>query len=87
MVALVGESELSPENQLLYRRAKKIKNFMTQNFYVAEEQTGRAGVFVPVADTIRGVVEILSGKYDQIPEHKMMYVGKAEEALKSTANG
>ncbi len=80
MVALVGESELSAENQLLYKRAKKIKNFMTQNFFVAEEQTGKKGVFVKLADTVAGVAAILDGKYDQMEEDKFLYIGKAEEA-------
>ncbi|OGC97566.1 hypothetical protein A3C34_03050 [Candidatus Amesbacteria bacterium RIFCSPHIGHO2_02_FULL_48_21] len=79
MVALVGEAELSPENQLLYKRAKKMRNFMTQNFFVAEEQTGKKGVMVPLTDTIRGVEDILEGKYDQVSESRFLYIGKAEE--------
>ena len=75
MVALVGESELSPENQLIYRRAKKIRNFMTQNFFTAEYQTGRKGVYVPQKETVDGVKQILAGKFDQIPEEKFMYIG------------
>jgi F-type H+-transporting ATPase subunit beta len=81
MVALVGESELSPENQLLYKRAKKIKNFMTQSFYVAEEQTGRKGEFVPLADTISAVAAILDGKVDQVSDEKLLYIGRIEEAV------
>jgi F-type H+/Na+-transporting ATPase subunit beta len=86
MVALVGESELSPGNQLLYRRAKKIKNFMTQSFFVAEEQTGRKGMFVPVKDTVAGVKAIMEGKVDQIPEDKFLYIGKLEDALAANKN-
>jgi F-type H+-transporting ATPase subunit beta len=82
MVALVGESELSPENQLLYKRVKKLRNFMTQSFFVAEEQTGRKGVFVALKDTVEGVAAILSGKYDHIPEERFMYIGVAAEAEK-----
>lgn len=81
MVALVGESELSPENQLVYKRAEKIKNFMTQSFFVAEEQTGRKGTFVPLADTIEGVAQILEGRVDQIPEEKLKYIGKLSEVI------
>lgn len=81
MVALVGESELSPENQLLYKRSKKIKNFMTQSFFVAEEQTGRKGSFVPLKSTLDGVKSILDGKLDQVSDNKLMYIGKIEEAL------
>ncbi len=87
MVALVGESELSPENQLLYRRAKKIKNFMTQNFFVAEEQTGKKGAFIPLKDTIAGVASILDGKLDQFSEDKFMYVGRVDEVVNGAGNG
>ena len=83
MVALVGESELSPENQLVYKRAEKIKNYMTQSFFTAEEQTGRIGEMVPLADTIAGVTAILDGKADQLPEEKFRYIGKIDEILKS----
>jgi F-type H+/Na+-transporting ATPase subunit beta len=79
MVALVGESELSPENQLLYKRAKKLKNFMTQNFFVAEDQSGRPGVYVQLADTVSGVAAIISGKYDQVPDEKFLFIGSVRE--------
>ena len=48
---------------------------MTQNFFVAETQTGRPGVFVPVKDTVAGVGAIVSGKYDHVPEDKFLYIG------------
>ena len=81
MVSLVGEAELSPENQLLYRRVKKLKNFMTQSFFVAEEQTGRAGKYVPVATTVQDTHDILTGKYDQVGEEKFLYIGSAKEIV------
>ncbi len=81
IVQLIGESELSQEDQAIYKRAKLIKNFMTQSFFVAETQTGRKGVYVPLETTIADVNDILAGKYDNIPEEKMLYVGSAKEAL------
>jgi F-type H+-transporting ATPase subunit beta len=86
MVALVGESELSPGNQLLYKRARKIKNFMTQSFFVVEEQTGRKGAYVPIKDTISGVKSIMDGNVDQVPEEKFLYIGKLEEAMAANQN-
>lgn len=80
MVALVGESELSPENQLLYRRAKKLKNFMTQAFFVAEEQSGRKGAYVALKDTVDGVDAIISGKFDQVPEDRFLFIGPVTDA-------
>jgi F-type H+-transporting ATPase subunit beta len=79
IVSLVGEAELSPEDQLIYNRAKKIRNFMTQRFFVAEGQKGEKGQFIPVEDTAKGVNGILVGKYDNIPEDNFLFVGTIEE--------
>ncbi|MFH1536277.1 MAG: F0F1 ATP synthase subunit beta [Patescibacteria group bacterium] len=79
IVSLVGESELSQSDQLIYRRAKKIRNFMTQNFFVTESQTGRKGNFVPLKTTIKDVKDIIEGKYDDISEDKFLYIGEAYE--------
>jgi F-type H+-transporting ATPase subunit beta len=79
IVTLVGESELSADNQLLYKRARKIKNFMTQAFYVAAIQTGRPGAFVPIIETVEDVANIMSGKYDSVSEEKFLYIGSARE--------
>jgi F-type H+-transporting ATPase subunit beta len=74
IVSLVGESELSEEDRIIYQRANKIKNYMTQSFFVAEKQTGRKGVYVPVQDTVNAVKEIIDGKYDDISEDKFMFI-------------
>lgn len=83
MVSLVGEAELSADNQLLYRRAKKIRNYLSQSFFVAENQTGRKGQFVPIKTTVTDVADILAGKHDQIPEDKFLYIGSVAELIKS----
>jgi len=75
IVSLVGESELSTEDQTRFRRAKKLKNYMTQNFFVAEAQKGKKGDFVPVKNTIADVQSILDGKHDATPEEKFLYIG------------
>jgi F-type H+-transporting ATPase subunit beta len=80
IVSLVGESELSKEDQIRYRRAKKLRNFMTQNFYVSDVQKGEEGVFVPIADTVRDVKSILDGKCDQIDEERFLYIGSLEKS-------
>lgn len=74
MVRLVGESELSAENQSLYKRSKKLRNYMTQNFFVAEARTGRKGQYVPIASVVSDVEEILAGRYGQIPDDKFLYI-------------
>lgn len=79
IVSLVGESELSPEDQILYTRAKKIKNFMTQRFFSAQSQKGGKGDFVPVKTTVTDVRAIIDGKFDAIPADKFLFVGSATE--------
>lgn len=79
IVSLVGEAELSNEDRIIYERAKRIKNFMTQNFFVAEDQTGRKGNFVSRKTTIEDVNDILTGKYDSVSDEKFLYVGSAKE--------
>ncbi len=64
MVALVGESELSAENRTIYRRAQMILNYMSQPFFVTENQTGNKGEYVPLEKTIEEVEKILKGKKD-----------------------
>lgn len=75
VVSLVGEAELSRQDQIIYRRAKKLRNFMTQNFFVTENQTGKAGVFVSLKTTLSDTQKIITGAFDELPEDKFMYIG------------
>jgi len=79
IVSLVGESELSKEDQITFRRARRIKNFMTQNFFVAEGQKGIKGAFVPLDVCLKDVNGIIMGKYDRIPEERFLYIGSIGE--------
>lgn len=79
IVTLVGEAELSDDDKQAFQRAKKIRNYMTQSFFVAEEQTGRAGCFVPLEKTIRDVKDIADGKYDNLTEDKFLFIGSCDE--------
>lgn len=85
VVALVGEAELSPDDLTLYLRAKKLRNFMTQSFFVAEGQTGKKGQYVPLKTTIEDVNKIITGAYDQVSEEKFLYIGSATETQNANA--
>lgn len=80
IVSIVGEAELSPDDQILYQRTKKIINYLTQPFFVTEAQTGRKGVFVPREITIQDIKLILSGRLDHVPVEKFLYIGSLKEA-------
>ncbi len=80
IVSIVGEAELSPEDQILYQRTKKIINYLTQPFFVTEAQTGRKGVFVQRETAIQDIRLILSGRLDQVPPEKFLYIGSLHDA-------
>lgn len=82
VVSLVGESELSPDDRVIYHRAKKIQNFMTQNLSVMEEQSGQTGQYIPLAVTVEDVRRIIAGDYDDVAEEKFLYIGSAKQIKK-----
>jgi F-type H+-transporting ATPase subunit beta len=75
IVAIVGETELSGADQLLYHRTKKVLSYFTQPLFSTETVTGLKGVSVPLTATIADIQSILKGKYDIVPAEKMMYIG------------
>jgi F-type H+-transporting ATPase subunit beta len=79
IVSLIGESELSMEDQVTYKRSKMLKNFMTQNFTVVETQTERKGQFVPVKQTVLDVRAILDGKIDKLVPEDLLYIGTLKD--------
>jgi F-type H+/Na+-transporting ATPase subunit beta len=81
IIAILGMDELSEEDKLTVARARKIERFLSQPFHVAEVFTGTKGVFVDVADTIRGFQGLCEGKYDHLPEAAFYMVGTIEGAV------
>ncbi|MCA9389949.1 F0F1 ATP synthase subunit beta [candidate division WWE3 bacterium] len=79
IVSLVGESELSQEDQITYQRAKKLRNYMTQNFFVAENQTGKPGTYVPREKTVNDVQALLKGDFDETPDSKFLFIGSTDD--------
>lgn len=79
IVSLVGESELSEDDAISYKRAKRLQSYMTQNFFVAAEQTGRAGAFVPLDTTVSDVKDIMDGHYDTVSDDRFMFIGSASD--------
>ena len=79
-VAIVGEAELSVYDQLVFQRAKKLINYLTQPFSTLEAQTGKKGAFVPRETTIKNIAAILGGKIDSVTPEKLMYIGSLEDA-------
>ncbi|MBP3952792.1 F0F1 ATP synthase subunit beta [Bacillus suaedae] len=81
IIAILGMDELSEEDKLVVHRARRVQFFLSQNFHVAEQFTGQPGSYVPVKETLKGFKEILSGKYDDLPEDAFRLVGQIEEVI------
>ena len=79
IIAILGMDELSAEDKLIVNRARRIRNFLSQPFSVAEGFNGFKGKYVKVEDTVRSFKEILDGKYDDYPESAFLYVGTVED--------
>jgi len=81
IVAILGIDELSEEDQLVVRRARRIQRFLTQPLFVAEPFTGLPGRSVPLEETLRGFREIAEGLHDDLPEQAFYMVGTIDEAM------
>src|SRR5213075_2403131 len=81
IIAILGIEELSDEDRLTVNRARKIERFLSQPFFVAEQFTGRDGVYVPVGETVRGFREILDGKHDELPEGAFYMKGTIDQVI------
>ena len=76
LVGVIGIDELSKHERVLYERAMKLHNFLTQPFFVAEDYTGKKGEFVDLEDTLSGCEKIISGRVDRVPMNEFYMIGK-----------
>ena len=82
IIAILGMDELDEDDKLTVYRARKIQRFLSQPFHVAENFTGVPGVYVPVAETVRGFKAIIDGEMDDYPEVAFFNVGTIEDVKK-----
>lgn len=80
IIAILGEDELSEEDKILVQRARRIQNFCSQPFSVAEAFTGMKGIYVKREDTVRSFKDIIDGRADDLPEDAFKYVGTIDDA-------
>ena len=85
IIAIMGMEELSDDDKLIVYRARKVQRFLSQPFHVAEVFTGTPGVFVPIAETVKGFKSILAGEMDNYPEAAFFNVGTIEEVKAKAA--
>jgi F-type H+/Na+-transporting ATPase subunit beta len=80
IIAILGMDELSDEDKRIVGRARKIQNYLSQPFFVAEPFTGAEGKYVSLKDTITGFKAIVAGEYDHLPEQAFYMIGTIDEA-------
>jgi F-type H+/Na+-transporting ATPase subunit beta len=83
IIAILGMDELSEEDKLLVQRARKIERFLSQPFFVAEQFTGKAGVYVKLDDTIKSFKAVINGEYDHLPEQSFYMQGGIQGVLEA----
>src|SRR5579871_3116416 len=87
IIAILGIDEPSDEDKIIVQRARKIERFLSQPFHVAEQFTGTPGVYVPIAETIRGFDELIAGKHDDVPESAFFLKGTIEQVVEAAKKG
>ncbi|MBJ7347073.1 MAG: F0F1 ATP synthase subunit beta [Thermoleophilaceae bacterium] len=87
IIAILGIDELSDEDKVTVQRARKIQQFLSQPFHVAEAFTGAPGVYVPVEETVRGFKEIVEGKHDDLPERAFRMKGGIDDVVAAAREG
>ncbi len=81
IIAILGIDELSDEDKAIVNRARRVRNFLSQPFHVAEAFSGNKGIYVPLQETVRSFKAILSGDYDSYPESAFLYCGTIEDVV------
>jgi F-type H+-transporting ATPase subunit beta len=81
IISMLGIDELSGDDKRTVGRARRLRNFLTQPFFVAESFTGTPGKRVPPRQAVDGAVAILDGRTDAVTEDALFNIGPIEEVL------
>ena len=85
IIAILGMDELSEEQRLTVNRARKLQQFLSQSFHVAEKFTGNQGVYLHIEDTVRSFAAIVDGECDDLPEQAFRYAGTIDDVRERAA--
>ncbi len=82
IIEIIGEEELSKNDREDYHKALKIRNFLSQPFFVMQSSTNKEGKYIKIEDTLNGIEKIVSGEMDPVDEDSLRFIGNIEEAIK-----
>ena len=80
IIAMLGQEELSRDDQKVVSRARRLERFLTQPFFSTERFTGTKGRLVSREDTVRGCRSILDDELEDVDEGDLYMIGEVEEA-------
>jgi F-type H+-transporting ATPase subunit beta len=83
IIAILGMDELSEEDRILVRRARRIQRFLSQPFFVAEQFTGIPGKYVRLEETIESFERVVAGEFDHLPEQAFQLKGGIEDVIEA----
>ncbi|MGZ6250559.1 MAG: F0F1 ATP synthase subunit beta [Candidatus Chromulinivorax sp.] len=81
IIAVLGMDELSDDDKIIVKRAKRIQKFLTQPLFTAEFATGMQGRYVPIAQTLDDFEKVVQGEFDHLPEQAFYMVGNLQEVI------
>jgi F-type H+-transporting ATPase subunit beta len=79
LIAILGVEELSEEDKIVVRRARRLQKYLSQPFFVATQFTGVEGRYVSRADTVAAFRAVCNGECDDIPEQAFYMVGTLDD--------
>lgn len=81
IIMILGLNGLTEKDKEIVKTARRIQNFLSQPFHVAEKFSGIKGASVPLEGTINSFLRILSGELNHIPEKLFLYVGTVDDVI------
>lgn len=82
IIAVLGIDELSEEDKVIVKRAKRVQKFLTQPMFTAEFATGIPGRYIPLQETVNDFEKIINGECDHLPEQAFYMVGNLKDVYK-----
>jgi F-type H+-transporting ATPase subunit beta len=76
IISILGIEELSEKDKIIAKRAERLRRFLTQPLFVAEEFSFKEGIYVPIEKTIEGCEKILKGEFDEVDPNKLYMIGE-----------
>lgn len=83
IINILGIEELSDQEKIIVKRAKRIEKFLTQPLFLTEQFINLKGKYVSLEDTLEGFERILNGDCDALPERAFYMAGSLKDVYEA----